>query len=91
MKIALLTLLRLLCTTSATTRETSTSAIEADEIEPTLQFLKKNSRTSTRPRFRGGPRTVRGPEQRGMHHKNYDRQPTYVNQIADVFNIYCVV
>ena len=41
MKIALLTLLRLLCTTSATTRETSTSAIEADEIEPTHQFIKK--------------------------------------------------
>ena len=70
----------------------STNAIESDEIEPTLQFIKKKiSRTVTRPRFRGAPRTVRGPEQRGMHHKNYDRQPTYVNQIADVFNIYCVV
>ena len=36
----LLALLRLLCTTSATTRETSTSAIEADEIEQTHQFNK---------------------------------------------------
>ena len=54
------------------------------------KILIKKTRTVTRPRFREAPRTVRGPELRGMHH-NYDRQPTYVNQIADVFNIYCVV
>ena len=42
------------------------------------------------------PRTVRGPELRGMHHTNYDRQPTYIadsifiNDEIRLFIVYCV-